>query len=79
MNIQLETESRTGVQEDNNWFDGREYQGETKIMDVPALGQKMTVQHGRGKQTWVDGSTYDGEWFEGQQHGHGIGFVIGND
>ena len=48
-------------------------------MDVPALGQKMTVQHGRGKQTWVDGSTYDGEWFEGQQHGHGIGFVIGND
>ena len=34
------------------------------------LGIKV-VQHGKGIQVWADGSTYNGEWFEGLQHGYG--------
>ena len=28
-------------------------------------------QHGRGKMTFADGSSYEGEWAEGKKHGKG--------
>ena len=30
------------------------------------------VQHGRGKQSWADGSKYEGEWRNGMAHGIGL-------
>ena len=30
------------------------------------------VQHGRGKQSWSDGSKYEGDWRNGMAHGIGL-------
>lgn len=29
-------------------------------------------RHGKGKITYVDGSTYEGSFFNGLKHGHGV-------
>ena len=41
-------------------FETYEYNGETAVKDG------LTVQHGKGKQEWKDGSYYEGSWFEGE-------------
>ena len=28
-------------------------------------------QHGKGKETWPDGATYEGEYCEGKKNGYG--------
>merc|ERR1740133_499834 len=42
-----------------------------------ASGWKSNLQDGQGKQNWISGSTYEGEWKEGQQHGHGVYTLAG--
>lgn len=29
-------------------------------------------QHGKGKETWPDGTSFEGDYFEGQKNGSGV-------
>ena len=42
---------------------GCKYEGETN---------PQGLWHGQGKVTYVDGSSYDGQWVEGQRQGRGV-------
>jgi len=48
------------------------------VMKLQDLGSKYEGQldgkgnrHGKGKATYIDGSTYEGDWVEGRRHGNG--------
>ena len=49
---------------------GATYDGEMKELYLGDHGMKV-VQHGQGKQTWIDGSSYEGQWVDGLQEGDG--------
>ena len=42
-------------------------------MKIIVKGDKqIKVQHGKGKQHWVDGADYEGEWRNGILQGDGV-------
>lgn len=49
---------------------GNTYQGQMKMMKNKD-GIEIMVHHGKGIQTWPDGSKYEGYWHEGRMHGYG--------
>ena len=43
--------------------DGAIYTGQMKI--IVKENKTLKIQHGRGKQIWTDGATYEGDWRNG--------------
>ena len=53
--------------------EGGKYEGDLiSIYDEHDQRMRHGVRQGKGKCTWADGSTYNGDWFDGMRQGHGI-------
>jgi hypothetical protein len=47
---------------------------EEEVEEVGYKGDKNAdgIRHGKGVDTWANGSRYEGDWVQGKQHGKGV-------